>query len=74
MKKIKFIVLDNKLSREEMKNIVGGVDTGLSLDPGREGGNSAETCNAYSGCPGGCIQRTADGGGWKYFCSSCCIA
>jgi hypothetical protein len=38
MTKIKLIAIGKKLSRVEMKNIFGGIDDGVSVDPGREGG------------------------------------
>lgn len=47
-----------KLSRQELKNVFGGVDTGLSIDPGPEGGSGT--------CGGSCIIYIQDyNGQWK---------
>ena len=74
--KIKSVILDGKLSRKEMKNIVGGTIPLANAGDDTGGGSSdVEVCNAYSGCPSGCVQRAPDmKGGWKYMCNTCCIA
>jgi|GEM_PF-4391033 len=54
------------MSRKELKTVMGGYNGG--------GGGGVETCLSYSGCGTGCYERIATTAGWKYACTTCCIA
>jgi hypothetical protein len=66
MKQIKKLSLSNvisKLTRNEMRYVMAG------------SGGGTESCNAYTGCSSGCVERIPiPGGDWKYVCNTCCIA